>query len=660
MKAITKISLITLVIVFLIKINVLAQSSVKITFNVFVNCNTPKGEDVCVYIESLEGVPTGDPTAYKMNKTANNQWQFTISNQWFYVGQTLKYKYCRNLNGGGADESFDNKNLQGYRKVVITNSNISVTDTVNKWRWWPIDGVISDIDTSTYLSTPPANLPHNSFKCGVMLPDWWNETFSPYIKPTFDKIVKNSNSMWLEYSPVPEIKQFYPTPIILREGSNGTPEKDLIKIITEAHNRGLHVYLDPFPWSFVNDTSATYHSDMWWEAFKKEWGDIMLYYAQIAQKYRVEMLGFRMWPNIWNISDKEIPVIDSLSIDLIKQVRSIYSGDICVEFSPWGKDMQIYSKGDYLGFLIWSHWPWPMSNSDNPMVSDMISNLSTNIDNNIANSVSKWGKPIILNQIACPSYVGGAHTSYPEEMTDPFFPDNPKYQIDLQVQANVYEAMLNVFTGKDWIAGSFSFIYGFYWDEIAKDYSIRAKPVEKVVAKWYRWLYPDNRHISISCTEGGSTNPLPASYIKNVDDVISITAIPDSGYEFSNWTGDVNSESNPISISLDTDKEITAVFKKTLTNVNENLISDYNLSQNYPNPFKYSTIINYHIPIDGFVTIKVYDNNGTIITSLVNKNEQKGDYSTIFNARGIANGSYYYTIQINNIFYETKKMIIVK
>ena len=105
------------------------------------------------------------------------------------------------------------------------------------------------------------------------------------------------------------------------------------------------------------------------------------------------------------------------------------------------------------------------------------------------------------------------------------------------------------------------------------------------------------------------------------------------------------------------------MFTKLQTSIDENLISGTptkcNL-QNCPNPLKYSTIIKYHVPIAGFVTIKVYDINGNIITTLVNENKQIGDYNTIFYASGIAGGSYFCRIQINNVFYETKKMIIVK
>ena len=59
---------------------------------------------------------------------------------------------------------------------------------------------------------------------------------------------------------------------------------------------------------------------------------------------------------------------------------------------------------------------------------------------------------------------------------------------------------------------------------------------------------------------------------------------------------------------------------KKLT-LEENLNSfpkDYSLSQNYPNPFNPSTIIHYEIPNDGLVTLKIYDELGREVKTLIN------------------------------------------
>jgi len=85
----------------------------------------------------------------------------------------------------------------------------------------------------------------------------------------------------------------------------------------------------------------------------------------------------------------------------------------------------------------------------------------------------------------------------------------------------------------------------------------------------------------------------------------------------------------------------------------------YNLEQNYPNPFNPTTTINFSIPEDNFVSIKVYDMLGRLVTDLVSEDKAAGFYSTKFDATNLSSGMYFYTIQAGN-FYETKKLLLQK
>jgi len=83
------------------------------------------------------------------------------------------------------------------------------------------------------------------------------------------------------------------------------------------------------------------------------------------------------------------------------------------------------------------------------------------------------------------------------------------------------------------------------------------------------------------------------------------------------------------------------------------------LEQNYPNPFNPSTMISYSIPQNSFVTLKVYDVLGNEVSTLVNETKEVGTYAVRFDASGLSNGIYLYTIKANN-FTSTKKMILIK
>lgn len=83
------------------------------------------------------------------------------------------------------------------------------------------------------------------------------------------------------------------------------------------------------------------------------------------------------------------------------------------------------------------------------------------------------------------------------------------------------------------------------------------------------------------------------------------------------------------------------------------------LSQNFPNPFNPSTTIEYQIPKQSHVILKVFDILGNQIKELVNKDETAGKYTVIFNASKLSSGVYFYRIEAGS-FEESKKLILIK
>jgi hypothetical protein len=87
--------------------------------------------------------------------------------------------------------------------------------------------------------------------------------------------------------------------------------------------------------------------------------------------------------------------------------------------------------------------------------------------------------------------------------------------------------------------------------------------------------------------------------------------------------------------------------------------STFTLNQNYPNPFNPTTKISYSLPEAVNVHISVFDLLGREIISLLNEEQQSGNYSVDFNAGKFGSGIYFYRIQAGNMI-ETKKMIFMK
>ena len=89
------------------------------------------------------------------------------------------------------------------------------------------------------------------------------------------------------------------------------------------------------------------------------------------------------------------------------------------------------------------------------------------------------------------------------------------------------------------------------------------------------------------------------------------------------------------------------------------IITDYNLSQNHPNPFNPNTSIQYAINSRQFVTLKVFDVLGKEIATLVNEEKPAGNYDVEFNASQLSSGVYVYKLQAGD-FISSKKMILLK
>lgn len=88
-------------------------------------------------------------------------------------------------------------------------------------------------------------------------------------------------------------------------------------------------------------------------------------------------------------------------------------------------------------------------------------------------------------------------------------------------------------------------------------------------------------------------------------------------------------------------------------------VTRFELSQNYPNPFNPTTNINFSIPGSANVTLKIYNDLGQELITLINGNLNSGSYKVDWNATEYTSGVYYYKIQAGE-FIQTRKMLLIK
>ncbi len=92
---------------------------------------------------------------------------------------------------------------------------------------------------------------------------------------------------------------------------------------------------------------------------------------------------------------------------------------------------------------------------------------------------------------------------------------------------------------------------------------------------------------------------------------------------------------------------------------NNQVPTSYELLQNYPNPFNPSTKIEYSIPEESFVQLKVYNLIGQEVATLVNQHQKAGTYRADFDAEGMQSGIYIARLTSNS-FTRSVKMTLLK
>ena len=108
--------------------------------------------------------------------------------------------------------------------------------------------------------------------------------------------------------------------------------------------------------------------------------------------------------------------------------------------------------------------------------------------------------------------------------------------------------------------------------------------------------------------------------------------------------------------------EITDIIEQLLTRTGLNsgeIPVEFNLSQNFPNPFNAATNIEYTLLTGGHVSLIVYDLLGRQVETLVDKMQSPTEYKIEWNPPNLSSGIYFYILTFENITI-TRKMVFLK
>jgi hypothetical protein len=110
------------------------------------------------------------------------------------------------------------------------------------------------------------------------------------------------------------------------------------------------------------------------------------------------------------------------------------------------------------------------------------------------------------------------------------------------------------------------------------------------------------------------------------------------------------------------DNDGTYEYSRAVT-VEVDVPNNFYISQNYPNPFNPETRIDFSVPENQMVSLKVYNVLGELVAELVNEIKEAGSYSVTFNASSavgeLPSGIYIYRLETSS-FVANKKMTLIK
>jgi len=175
--------------------------------------------------------------------------------------------------------------------------------------------------------------------------------------------------------------------------------------------------------------------------------------------------------------------------------------------------------------------------------------------------------------------------------------------VQVYLREHYFPAMSNTDTWRSNGAANSSTTMDFYGDARARTYYLTAVNTSGSVqpftltVDWRRYL------LSVSATNG-YVNASPSSGDGYYDSGVSVqlTAVPDYSYEFKNWSGSASGVANPVTVTMDGNKSVSAVFGLLARFENWSILPslpadrrgpfDRNGPMNLPNLLSYSMAVN--------------------------------------------------------------------
>jgi hypothetical protein len=284
--------------------------------------------------------------------------------------------------------------------------------------------------------------------------------------------IKNVGAKWICLIPFGFASQGNPTlQYNLPQQYWGERKDGLIECTRLAREQHQSIMLKPQIW--ITDGSYTgeygFQNESNWQSWETQYRNFILFYAHLADSLQLEMLciGTELKTFVANRQTYWETLIDS--------IKTIYHGKLTYA-SNWDDYNQFphWRKLDYIGVDSY----FPLSSSTTPGV-DELRNAWNQTFNSMKSFSMDIGKPVLFTEYGYRSI--NACAQMPWESGN-------STAINLQGQANAYEAFYKKFYPECWFAGGF--IWKWYDDPSAggsndDDFTPQNKPAQEIIHTYF-------------------------------------------------------------------------------------------------------------------------------------------------------------------------------
>ena len=294
----------------------------------------------------------------------------------------------------------------------------------------------------------------------------------------FDHLLRNHVS-WIAQVPFGWQRRYDDPGIELRTTSGvrwGETDAGLRATAAAARATGIRTLLKPHIW-LIEDVpgqwrgTISFADEEQWRRWESDYRTFILHYARLAEEEGIEAFSIGVElrsailarPEFWRL--------------LISEVRAIYSGKVTYG-ANWYKEYREVPFWDQLDF-IGIHAYFPLTAEPGASLTALERGWKPHLDE-IELLQRGLGLPILFTEIGYRSIAGAAIAPADFTITA---------SVDLDEQAEAYQALFRVFWDRPWFAG----LYLWKWHPnhapagglANDDYTPQNKPAERVLESWF-------------------------------------------------------------------------------------------------------------------------------------------------------------------------------